>query len=483
MSGHVITMIEMVEYLNNKKYLNLDEEQFRKDCGIYSYDELVKKYDVSSNTITNWKRRFDINKTKPRPHFRKKIPDKHIFEKDCMEMQISDLCEKYETNNKIIMKWKKFFGIDYCKPDDYLALDVEQFKKNVKIMCVGDVAKKYGRSPAVINRWIKFHNVGFFCKRKHVWMSYNEKEIHELLEQWGIVSRNTKWKYNDKVYEIDCYISSKNIGIEYCGEYWHSDKYKDKLYHQDKWKWCKDQGIQLITIFEHEWMNKRELVESMIKNRLGLCENRIFARKCQLKLLDTKQSRVFHDQNHIDGFIGSRVNIGLWYGEIPVSVMSFGKQKFRRKVKYDWELNRFSTLRNHVVVGGASKLFNWFLKEHNPESILSYADLQYGEGKVYENLEFNEEGIITPGYHYWKNGQNWSRQHFQRHKMHKYFDDVVEEDTERSIMDRHGYSRIYDCGNMKWVWQRKGIGLLAKENNVSNSCVSHIKHGRTWKHI
>ena len=66
-------------------------------------------------------------------------------------------------------------------------------------------------------------------------------------------------------YELDIYIPSKNLAIEFDGLYWHSDENKSNDYHLEKTNTCLRKGIRLIHIFEDEWREKRPIVESRIK--------------------------------------------------------------------------------------------------------------------------------------------------------------------------------------------------------------------------
>lgn len=74
--------------------------------------------------------------------------------------------------------------------------------------------------------------------------------------------------------EIDIYLPEIKLGIEYCGLFYHSTRFKDKLYHQNKTRELLDQGIALITIFEDKWVLEkdriRDLLESIINNNYNL---------------------------------------------------------------------------------------------------------------------------------------------------------------------------------------------------------------------
>jgi very-short-patch-repair endonuclease len=77
---------------------------------------------------------------------------------------------------------------------------------------------------------------------------------------------------------IDIYIPSANLAIEFNGLYWHSEFHKDKKYHLNKTNMCKDLGIDLIHIWEDDWINRKDVLKSIILNRIGFVNNRI----CQI---------------------------------------------------------------------------------------------------------------------------------------------------------------------------------------------------------
>lgn len=70
--------------------------------------------------------------------------------------------------------------------------------------------------------------------------------------------------------EVDIYIPSKQVAIEFNGLYWHSEKAgKDKDYHYNKWLSCKNKGVQLITVWEDDWRYRRDAVTQYITEILS----------------------------------------------------------------------------------------------------------------------------------------------------------------------------------------------------------------------
>lgn len=269
-----------------------------------------------------------------------------------------------------------------------------------------------------------------------------------------VVKRKDRTVLNGK--ELDIYIPSKNLAIELNGLYWHSENGNNikKLYHLNKSRSCISKGIRLIHIFENEWLYKKEIVKSVISNLLKYNINKIYARNCEVKPIDENEKNDFLECNHLQGKDKSSIKYGLFYKNELVSVMTFVKSRFDKKIQY--EMYRYSNKLNTIILGGASKLFNRFIIDHSPESVVSYSDKRYFDGIVYQNLGFNFVTNTPPNYWYIRPDYKslYNRMSFQKHKLSnilkKYDDDL----TEWKNMMQNGYDRIWDCGNGKWIWRK-----------------------------
>ena len=259
--------------------------------------------------------------------------------------------------------------------------------------------------------------------------------------------------------ELDIYLPDFKLAIEYNGLMYHSQGYStwnrfntpdfNKNYHLDKTNQCLDLGIQLFHIFEGEDL---DLWLSMINNKLGLNE-RIFARKCEIRELSNKDIFNFLSENHIQGYTSSKINLGLFFQNKLVSVMTFSKPRFNKK--YEYELIRFCSLKNTSVIGGANKLLKYFIRKYNPKSIISYANRRFSNGSIYETLGFKKIGVSAPNYFYFKDSTELeSRNKYQKHKLKSLLSDFNPELTESENMFKNGYRRIYDCGNLVYEWKK-----------------------------
>ena len=107
-------------------------------------------------------------------------------------------------------------------------------------------------------------------------VSSYEKEIAALIESWGITNIRTSVRNVINPYELDIYLPDYKLAIEFHGIYWHSELSggKGRNYHLNKLKLCKAKDVDLIQIFEDEWIQKKDIIISLIKNRLGLTQTK-----------------------------------------------------------------------------------------------------------------------------------------------------------------------------------------------------------------
>jgi very-short-patch-repair endonuclease len=285
--------------------------------------------------------------------------------------------------------------------------------------------------------------------------SSNETGIENSIKKILDVNNIIYEKKNRKILggkEIDFYIPDKKIGIEVNGLFWHSERFKGKMYHSDKTKLASDKGIHLIHIFEDEIVNNLELVESRIKSILGLYEIKIFARNCRISEISREESKKFLVENHMQGNTGAKINLGLFVGDLLVSVMTFGDLRVSmgsKQKKDHWELIRFANKKNVVVVGGASKLLSYFIGKNKPQKIISYCDRRWSNGNFYEKIGFIKDGITNPNYWYVKNSRREGRFKFRKDKLIE--EGYDKNKSESVIMSERGFLKIHDCGSFRFV--------------------------------
>lgn len=271
-------------------------------------------------------------------------------------------------------------------------------------------------------------------------------------------------------YEVDVYVSDYNFGVE-CnptithnssvGDPWTNEP-KDYKYHQMKSILAEQNGIFLFHIFGYEWTYRKDIIRSMIASLMGKFDRRIYARKCYVSEVDFETCRKFLDLNHRQGSMSAKVRLGLFTKDTNelVSVMTFNHIRKTLGKKFDgdtWELSRFCSLMNTSVVGGASKLLKYFTDHYSYDRIISYSDVAHTRGNLYATLGFTSNQISSPSYVWvnYKTDEYLHRVQCQKSNMHRLFpneDLDLQNNTERQIMEEHGYVRVYDSGTIRWEY-------------------------------
>lgn len=293
--------------------------------------------------------------------------------------------------------------------------------------------------------------------------SKTEIEIYEYIKQFyiGEIIRSSKQIINP--YELDFYFSNEKIAIEFNGIYWHSELSgnKDKHYHLNKTKLCEEKNIQLIHISENEWIYKKDIVKNKIRHLLGYSyKEKIYARKCNIREIDSKTKNEFLNKTHIQGEDKSKIKLGAFYNDELIAVMTFGSLRIslgqKNKKLNEYELIRFSS--SVHCVGIASKLLTHFIKRYNPNKIITYADKRYSVGNLYEKLNFKHIGNSVPNYWYFHRSNKMKLFHrfkFRKDQLPKLLENFDPSLSEWKNMQMNGFDRIWDCGNLKYEWIRK----------------------------
>lgn len=284
------------------------------------------------------------------------------------------------------------------------------------------------------------------CAEQHC-TSRSEKELLQFIKSVysGKIIENTRKVISPK--ELDIYLPEKQLAFEFNGTYWHSEHVGlSKNYHQEKTKACHKAKIRLIHIFEHEWLFNRDKIKSLIRSALGIYSIRLYARKCQIKHIDANTYRQFLLANHLQCAVNSSIRYGLFYQDELVSVIGFGKSRFK---KDEIELHRYCVKANYQIVGGFSKLIKYVCVNEHITKFVSYVDFSHFNGRGYKKAGFTLEYLTQPSYIYVKGSEIKSRMQCQKHKLSAflsaYYDDLSESDN----MRLNGWYKVYDCGNLK----------------------------------
>ena len=279
-----------------------------------------------------------------------------------------------------------------------------------------------------------------------------EKDLLSYFTHIKKINTNVRRIKNEigKIVEFDIEFDDK-IFIELNGNYWHSENNgKNENYHIEKTLVANKNNRQLIHIFEDEWLYDKDKIISIINAKLGYFVERIYARNCHIKEIDSETKNQFLKTNHLQGVDESTIGAGLFYKDILVSVMTFGESD----TYHQWKIYSYCNKLGCQVVGGASKIWSYFKTKYKPMSIITYADRRYSDGSLYIKLGFSEINESKPNYFIL--GKNkLIRQSIELWQKYDIKDKLIIFNDSLSLWDNlklNGYDRIWDCGELVYEW-------------------------------
>lgn len=304
------------------------------------------------------------------------------------------------------------------------------------------------------------YGVPFYCMTDHCRKSANviskiNLRFGELLEK-----NNIEYEYECRLgnYSYDLHIINSNILIEIDPTYTHNSLYgfksKDPIpndYHMNKSLNARLSGFRCIHIFD--WDNWNKLVEIINNNK-----NIIYARKCEILELSKNECDRFINDNHLQSTCrGQSVRIGLYYNSELVQVITFGKPRYNKN--YQYELLRLCTKLDTLVVGGANRLFNYFIRNYDPDSIISYCDEAKFEGTIYERLGFKYKKTTLPR-RIWSKGNKMITDNLlnQRGYDQLFGTNYGKGTSNENLMIDNGWLPIYDCGQGVYSYISENCG-------------------------
>ena len=185
------------------------------------------------------------------------------------------------------------------------------------------------------------------------------------------------------------------------------------------------QGHRPIIITEDRWRSRQKMMQARLLAHLEVFVP-MYARNCEVRKIDKETAKAFLEENHSYGDAACRYRYGLYLkrytgkkSEISrlaslarndngdcivhpgtlVAVATFSNArkwvKGEKTVRsYEW--TRYASLSGVRVNGGMGKALKAFINEVQPDDIMSYADLEWSEGAVYEQLGFELEDHKAP---------------------------------------------------------------------------------------
>ena len=194
---------------------------------------------------------------------------------------------------------------------------------------------------------------------------------------------------------------------------------------------AEDSGYPLI-VTEDRWNIQNKMMKARILSHLEMFSP-IYARNCEVRKIDKGTAKDFLEKNHTYGHAACRHCYGLYFkrhtghiaqdagedsgkaswqpvqGELMAVATFSNARKWVKgdKIIKSYEWTRYASLPHVRLSGGMGRLLKAFIKDIQPDDIMSYADLEWSEGAVYSQLGFSLEGSKEPVM--FEIGADWQR--------------------------------------------------------------------------
>lgn len=381
---------------------------------------------------------------------------KSMFDKLCKEYGI----KKDRKRAKLNSLGHKY--LEYGSKNNYFKSIIEK-QMRTRIKNSGSIKESYKKGFEKIRK-TNLNKYGVECVFNHPDLCHTFKQYSTPNNYFANLLDSYKIKYTREFniglksfdFKINNNLIEINPSITHNSTYNPYDKksnYKglDKNYHLNKTKLARENGYRCINIWD--WDDEEKIIKSLQPKQI------IYARKCELKeIKNKKEVNSFENLYHFQGKCNKQeICLGLYYNNELIQIMTFGKPRYNKK--YEYELLRLCSKFDCYIVGGSERLFKYFIKNYNPESIISYCDLSKFTGNVYLRLGMKLNNI-SPSLH-------WYNIKTQKHILDsllrsKGFDLLLGKEygyygkgtSNYELMLKHDFIEIYDAGQATYIWNK-----------------------------
>lgn len=255
----------------------------------------------------------------------------------------------------------------------------------------------------------------------------------------------------------------------FCHKSDHSScKTLKESYHSDRARIADKNGQILIQVFD--WMPEDKVMD-IIAAKLKVQSRRFQARATIVREISQKDANEFLDKYHLQGATKKQtVCLGLFDRGTDelLQVQTFGPSRFNKN--FEWEAIRLVSKFDTFVVGGISKGWAYFVRNFEPESVISYGNLNIGHGGFDEQLGFRFENYTSPSC-IWSNLNCFSDKKFVKDTtlvrlgIDRVLDRSVDSDgkpwpdydgsfenSNEYLMLKEGFVRVFDSGSKVYSW-------------------------------
>lgn len=387
-----------------------------------------------------------ITQNKPRTYMRKKygisdyMMDKIVEsfgcrknKKECFKLGIQARIDRYGADN--INNWKKGQETRVKNSGSLKASYAEAMQKQQETMI-----EKYGVRSGL--------QLDFVCERGHKKFSGpNQRFARELdiaglqySREFALGTKSFDFKVDNILIEINPTITHNCVFSPF-----GNHEGLPLEYHKEKRELAEENGFRCVHVWDWDDIKK--------VSRILLSRDKVYARNCTVQIINKDIVKEYLDNYHLQSYAKDTVRIALVTNNEIVSVMTFAKPRYSSK--YEWELIRYCS--HCYVLGGAEKLFHYFVSEYSPASIISYCDRSKFQGSIYSKL-----GFISKGISYSKHWHNpYTGKHITDNLLRQRgFDQLLGKEygcfgkgtSNEELMLQHSFYPIVDAGQETFVW-------------------------------
>ena len=379
---------------------------------------------------------------------------KKVEETNLKRYGVSNVFQSEEVKSKIKETFICKYGVDHPMKNDSYRDDMRQkvrSKYGVDSTLQLEEVKEKIKSTNLEKYGVPYTCMTDKCRNSNGNVSKVNMKIYNIISS-KIDNCSLEFRLGNYSYDIFVY---PNILIEIDPTYTHNsdsvhyNRYSLPYdYHLNKSNFAIENGYKCIHIFDWDDISK---VLSIIYPK-----DRVYARKCNIQEVSKDNTIKFLNDNHIQGstrHFKSNIYLGLYYNGELVQIMTFGKPRYNKN--YQYELLRLCSKSNLIVVGGASKLFKYFIDNYNPDSIISYCNKSKFDGEVYENIGMRYIKDTHPSAN-WSKGKKVISDNMLRARG---FDQIFgtnygKGSSNEELMLESGFLRVYDCGNKVFEYRK-----------------------------
>lgn len=379
---------------------------------------------------------------------------------------VSHPSESPELRARFMESIRKIYGVDH-------PFQSEEVKQKMRAR----YNELYGRDypsqvPEIQERILKSYSATVAAGGGRVRVSKINRRWKDLLEKNFAVKVDLEYPLQGKAFDLA--VPDKNLLIEINPTVTHNslvpyvcllsgckgpcEKHSpiSQSHHQERAKIAKTAGMSLIQIYDWDQEDK---ILSMLAGKLSGGFTRYSARKLSLRKISAKEANDFFKSFHGQGGLRGKADAyGLFKDDELLAAASFGASRFG--AKYDYEWLRYAVRSNTIIHGGSHRLFQAFVQELEPNSVISYVDFDHTTApKVFlESSGFEELSPTSPGLIWSRGKERVSQNSLLRLGADRLLNTTYGSREEsglnnKEIMITEGFLPVYTAGNRVFVWK------------------------------